>query len=102
MTNRTEYAHRDSLGSLDVVTDASRNVLTRTTFDPFGGRRESNWAGLDRSNHCCKKIDAQYPLQTNRRTAWTLTPWINRLNQRFQIGPRKYPIQRRQERFPFI
>ena len=44
VTNRTEYAHRDSLGSLDVVTDASGNVLTRTSFDPFGGRRESNWS----------------------------------------------------------
>ena len=26
------------------MTDASGNVLTRTSFDPFGGRRESNWS----------------------------------------------------------
>jgi RHS repeat-associated protein len=37
-----EYAHRDHLGSIDAVTDASGAVLQRTSFDPFGGRRTPN------------------------------------------------------------
>jgi RHS repeat-associated protein len=37
-----EYAHRDHLGSVDAVTDASGAVLQRTSFDPFGARRAPN------------------------------------------------------------
>ena len=52
MTNRVEYVHRDSLGSVDVVTGANGAAVStcgdgasqpmRTSFDPFGGRRERN------------------------------------------------------------
>ena len=40
-----EYAHRDHLGSIDVVTDENGNVLDDLEFEPFGGRKESDWAG---------------------------------------------------------
>jgi len=42
----TEYLHRDHLGSIDVITDSSLNVVNgeRFSFDAFGQRRESNWS----------------------------------------------------------
>ncbi len=38
-----EYAHRDHLGSIDIVTDDSGNVLDRAAFDPFGSRKRTDW-----------------------------------------------------------
>jgi RHS repeat-associated protein len=40
-----EYAHRDHLGSVDVITSAAGVVESRSSFDPFGTRREVNRAG---------------------------------------------------------
>jgi|GEM_PF-3123679 len=39
-----EYAHHDHLGSIDVVTDASGNVLDRMAFEPFGSRKAKDWS----------------------------------------------------------
>ncbi|MBK8307491.1 MAG: hypothetical protein IPL00_10410 [Gammaproteobacteria bacterium] len=41
----SRHLHHDHLGSVDAVTNASGAVLgEKISFDPFGGRRESNWA----------------------------------------------------------
>jgi RHS repeat-associated protein len=43
--SRFEYVHRDHLGSIDVVTDASGTKLNdKLSFDPFGGRRDADWS----------------------------------------------------------
>jgi RHS repeat-associated protein len=36
------YVHKDNLGSIDVVTDASQTVMQRMAYDPWGRRRQSN------------------------------------------------------------
>jgi len=46
------YFHKDNLGSLVIVTDASQAVLQRMAYDPWGRRRQSNglevgWQYLD-------------------------------------------------------
>jgi RHS repeat-associated protein len=41
----TYYATSDHLGSSDLVTDASANVLVKESFTPFGARRGSAWTG---------------------------------------------------------
>lgn len=40
-----EYLHRDHLGSVVAVTDANGDPLHTLAFDPFGGRRASDWSG---------------------------------------------------------
>jgi RHS repeat-associated protein len=41
-TPMERYAHKDNIGSIDVVTDASQTVLQRMAYDPWGRRRQSN------------------------------------------------------------
>ena len=38
-----EYAHRDHLGSVEAVTDASGNELVVLGYDPYGKRRDNDW-----------------------------------------------------------
>ena len=38
-----KYLFKDHLGSTDVVTDATGKVLERSSFAPFGERRQANW-----------------------------------------------------------
>ena len=42
-SSRFEYIHTDHLGSVDVVTNSNGAVVTTNNFDPFGGRRNSDW-----------------------------------------------------------
>ncbi len=42
-SDTTEYLHRDHLGSIDTITDASGMVVDKLSFDAFGKRRLSNW-----------------------------------------------------------
>lgn len=39
-----EYLHRDHLGSVEKVTDASGNELRVLGYDPFGERRKDDWS----------------------------------------------------------
>ena len=41
---RLEYVHFDHQGSIDAVTDENGNLVNKTSFDAFGGRREDNWS----------------------------------------------------------
>jgi RHS repeat-associated protein len=38
-----EYAHRDHLGSIEVVTDDNGNALDNLAFEPFGSRKNKDW-----------------------------------------------------------
>ena len=40
-----KYAHRDHLGSIEVVTDENGNVLDNLAFEPFGSRKMKDWTG---------------------------------------------------------
>ncbi len=40
---QTRYLHKDSLGSVDLVTDAYANVVDRRSFDSWGKLRELPW-----------------------------------------------------------
>lgn len=40
-----EYAHRDHLGSIEVVTDGSGARLHNLAFEPFGARKQADWSG---------------------------------------------------------
>ena len=42
-TSAFEYAHRDHLGSVEAVTDASGNELAVLGHDPYGERRKLDW-----------------------------------------------------------
>jgi RHS repeat-associated protein len=42
-TPGTLYVHVDHLGSVDVLTDASGNVVEHRSYDPFGARRNPVW-----------------------------------------------------------
>jgi RHS repeat-associated protein len=42
-TYDTKYCHRDHLGSVDVLTDETGNVLERDSFDAWGFRRTTDW-----------------------------------------------------------
>ena len=44
-TSAFEYAHRDHLGSVEAVTDASGNELVVLGHDPYGERRKPHWTG---------------------------------------------------------
>ena len=44
---QTHYQFRDHLGSLDVITDASGEIVQEMSFDPWGQRRNAvNWQAL--------------------------------------------------------
>ncbi len=44
---QTHYQFRDHLGSLDVITDASGEIVQELSFDPWGQRRNAvNWQAL--------------------------------------------------------
>jgi len=51
----TQYYHRDHLGSVELTTDDAGSVVKRSSFDPFGNRRNSNW-GADNT----AKFDPNY------------------------------------------
>ena len=40
---QTRYMHKDSLGSVDTITDGTGTVVDRMSFAPFGSRRQGNW-----------------------------------------------------------
>jgi RHS repeat-associated protein len=42
---KVAYLHDDNLGSTDVITDETGNILQRLSFDAFGRNREPNWSG---------------------------------------------------------
>lgn len=39
-----EYAHRDHLGAIEVVTDDNGDALDNLAFEPFGSRRKKDWS----------------------------------------------------------
>jgi RHS repeat-associated protein len=41
----TYYLHRDQLGSPELITDASGAAVVALSFDAYGQRRDSDWAG---------------------------------------------------------
>jgi RHS repeat-associated protein len=41
---RIEYIHTDHQGSIDAITNQSGALVSKTSFDAFGGRRESTWS----------------------------------------------------------
>ena len=45
VNSATEYAHRDHLGSIDSVTNQNGNLLQQLAYEPFGARKDSDWAG---------------------------------------------------------
>ena len=56
-----EYAHRDHLGSIDVVTDDNGNVLDRAAFEPFGSRKRKDWT----ANISSMELEALLDLDTD-------------------------------------
>ncbi len=40
-----EFFHKDHLGSIEAITDIQGNLLQQMSFDAFGARRKTNWAG---------------------------------------------------------
>lgn len=40
----TEYDYRNQQGSINVIADASGNVIRNLAYDPFGDRRASDWS----------------------------------------------------------
>ena len=38
-----EYAHRDHLGSIEVITDEAGNSKDNLAFEPFGSRKSKDW-----------------------------------------------------------
>jgi hypothetical protein len=42
----THYLHRDHLGSVDAVTNASGMVIDRMSFDAWGKRRTATWTAM--------------------------------------------------------
>lgn len=55
-----EYAHRDHLGSVEVITDAAGQILYRQSFDPFGARRRVDRQGGLRGTALTPVLDAQH------------------------------------------
>ncbi len=43
--SKTEFLHKDHLGSIETITDISGNILLQMSFDAFGSRRKTNWIG---------------------------------------------------------
>ena len=42
-TGKTRYLHKDHLGSTDVITDESGNIVEHMSFEAFGSRRNVDW-----------------------------------------------------------
>src|SRR5690606_35106546 len=42
-TTTERYLHFDHLGSVEAISDADGNFVTRMSFDAFGNRRNSDW-----------------------------------------------------------
>ncbi len=40
-----EFFHKDHLGSIEAITDQYGTILQKMSFDAFGARRKTNWAG---------------------------------------------------------
>lgn len=49
-----EYAHRDHLGSIELVTDGAGNVVDHLAFEAFGARKSADWSG----NASAAEVDA--------------------------------------------
>jgi RHS repeat-associated protein len=45
-TTTERYLHFDHLGSVEAISDADGNFVTRMSFDAFGNRRNANWTTL--------------------------------------------------------
>ena len=41
------YLHKDHIGSTEVITDATGQVVESTSFDPWGARRNADWTSTD-------------------------------------------------------
>ncbi len=41
--DETRYLHRDSLGSIDTITDGQGRIIDRMSYEPFGARRGGDW-----------------------------------------------------------
>ena len=54
-----EYLHRDHLGSVESVTDASGNELAAMAHDPYGDRRRPDWTGRLTEASSTALVDAQ-------------------------------------------
>jgi len=42
-TDAIEYLHRDHLGSIEVTSNSAGTAIDQRGYDPFGGRRATNW-----------------------------------------------------------
>ncbi len=56
-----EYAHRDHLGSIEVVTDENGNKLDNLAFEPFGSRKKKDWT----ANITTSELDALLELDSD-------------------------------------
>lgn len=45
-TTTEHYLHFDHLGSVEAISDADGNFVSRMSFDAFGNRRNANWTAL--------------------------------------------------------
>lgn len=43
LPDETRYLHRDSLGSIDTITDGQGRIIDRMSYNPFGSRRGGDW-----------------------------------------------------------
>ena len=59
---QTRYLHTDALGSVDLITDGTGQIVDRLSFDPFGKRRGANWKHIEDS----LQTVALAPVLTNR------------------------------------
>lgn len=41
--DETRYLHKDSLGSIDTITDGLGGIVDRMSYEPFGARRGGDW-----------------------------------------------------------
>jgi len=44
--DESRYLHRDSLGSIDTITDGQGNIIERMGYSPFGARRGGDWTSV--------------------------------------------------------
>ncbi len=56
-----EYAHRDHLGSIEVVTDDDGNVLDNLSYENFGSRKKKDWT----ANILSTELDALLDVATD-------------------------------------
>ena len=59
---QTRYLHGDALGSVDLITNGTGQVVNRMSFDPFGKRRPADWRTAMEEN----SETTLAPLFTNR------------------------------------